>query len=331
MAPYLLNWPSVTAGTYTLTAVAYDGSGASTTSAPVTFSVSTGSGGGNARPIVTVTSPTAGATFTAPATITLSANAVDPDGEIARVEFFANSQHVATELVAPYLLNWPSVPAGTYTLTAVAYDGSGASTTSAPVTFSVSTGSGGGNARPIVTVTSPTAGATFTAPATITLSANAVDPDGEIARVEFFANSQHVATERVAPYLLDLTNVPAGTYTLTAVAYDTSGLSTTSAPVTFNVSNDELDAPRAVVFTASSDHAIVTNYVLKVYPASVDPRTGTPIATSDLGKPAPDANDDVTVDRFAFFGSLAPGNYSATVTAISAGGQTPSAAVAFAR
>ena len=331
VAPYLLNWPSVPAGTYTLTAVAYDGSGASTTSAPVTFSVSTGSGGGNARPIVTVTSPTAGATFTAPATITLSADATDPDGEIARVEFFANSQHVATERVAPYLLNWPSVPAGTYTLTAVAYDGSGASTTSAPVTFSVSTGSGGGNARPIVTVTSPTAGATFTAPATITLSANATDPDGAIARVEFFANSQHVATERVAPYLLNWPSVPAGTYTLTAVAYDASGASTTSAPVTFNVSNDELDAPRAVVFTASSDHAIVTNYVLKVYPASVDPRTGTPIATSDLGKPAPDANDDVTVDRLAFFGSLAPGNYSATVTAISAGGQTPSAAVAFAR
>ena len=331
VAPYLLDWPSVPAGTYTLTAVAYDGSGASTTSAPVTFSVSTGSGGGNARPIVTVTSPTAGATFTAPATITLSANAVDPDGEIARVEFFANSQHVATERVAPYLLNWPSVPAGTYTLTAVAYDGSGAGTTSAPVTFSVSTDSVGGNARPIVTVTSPTAGATFTAPATITLAADATDPDGAIARVEFFANSQHIATERVAPYLLNWPSVPAGTYTLTAVAYDGSGASTTSAPVTFNVSNDELDAPREVVFTASSDHATVTNYVLKVYPASVDSRTGTPIATSDLGKPAPDANDDVTVDRFAFFGSLAPGNYSATVTAISAGGQTPSAAVAFAR
>ena len=171
-------------------------------------------------PIVKVTSPTAGATFTAPATITLAADAVDPDGEIARVEFFANSQHVATELAAPYLLNWPTVPAGTYTLTAVAYDGSGASTTSAPVTFSVSTGSGGGNARPIVTVTSPTAGATFTAPATITLSANAIDPDGEIARVEFFANSQHVATELVAPYLLNWPSVTAGTYTLTAVAYD---------------------------------------------------------------------------------------------------------------
>ena len=66
----------------------------------------------------------------------MAADAVDPDGEIARVEFFANSQLVATELAAPYLLNWPNVPAGTYTLTAVAYDGSGASTTSAPVTFS---------------------------------------------------------------------------------------------------------------------------------------------------------------------------------------------------
>jgi hypothetical protein len=59
--------------------------------------------------------------------------------------------------------------------------------------------------------------------------------------------------------------------------------------------------------------------------------TGTPVATSDLGKPAPDANNDVMVNRLAFFDSLAPCNYIATVTAISAGGETRSAAVAFVR
>ena len=32
----------------------------------------------------------------APATITLTADAVDPDGEIARVEFFAGGQRAAT-------------------------------------------------------------------------------------------------------------------------------------------------------------------------------------------------------------------------------------------
>src|SRR4029434_10898214 len=112
-----------------------------------------------------------------------------------------------------------------------------------------------GNAGPNVTVTSPTAGATFMAPATITLTADAVDPDGEIARVEFFAGSQRIATALAAPYTLNWTNVQAGTYTLTAVAYDGSGASTTSAPVTVSVSAIVLPAPTAVVFTASSDHA----------------------------------------------------------------------------
>jgi hypothetical protein len=104
----------------------------------------------NAPPIAVVTSPTAGAAFMAPATITLTADAVDPDGEIARVEFFAGSERVAIELAAPYTLNWTGVQAGTYAVTAVAYDVAGASTMSAPVTVTVSespeSGSGGGDA-----------------------------------------------------------------------------------------------------------------------------------------------------------------------------------------
>ncbi len=189
------------------------------------------------------------------------------------------------------------------------------------------------NAAPIVTLTSPSAGAAYMAPATITLSADAVDPDGEIARVEFFAGSELVATELVAPYTLKWTGVRAGTHTLTAVAYDSSGASTRSAPVTVTSPSRPAPhpAPVAVAFTASADHASVISYVLKVFRADANSNTGTPVATSDLGKPAPDANNDVRVDRFAFFGSLAPGSYIATVTAISAGGETPSAAVAFAR
>ena len=410
----------------------------------------------NIAPIVTLTSPSAGAAYAAPATITLSADAVDPDGEIARVEFFAGSELVGTEGAAPYTLNWTGVQAGTYSLTAVAYDGAGASSRSAPVTVTVASGddgtaflphntdigqpaiaghatssagaftivaagsdiwdtgdqfhfvyqavtgdaeiiarvvsltnsnpwakagvmfresltgesrhgfvavtaaagyafqrrlapgdysqhlSGGdgsapgwirlrrhgdrfeafrssdgsswtsigadtitmgatvyvglavtshdpgqvttavidqvvvngsstpeeGNRPPIVTLTSPSAGAAYAAPATITLSADAVDPDGEIARVEFFAGSELVGTEGAAPYTLNWTGVQAGTYALTAVAYDVSGASARSAPVTVTVSPAvTVSAPRAVAFTASADHASVTSYVLNIFAA----------------------------------------------------------------
>jgi hypothetical protein len=87
------------------------------------------------------------------------------------------------------------------------------------------------------------------------------------------------------------------------------------------------------VFTASADHATnVTSYRLSVYTAGSNTATATPVATSDLGKPTPAANNDITVDRAAFFSALAPGSYVAVVTAIGPGGQTPSSPpVAFTR
>ena len=42
----------------------------------------------NIAPSVSLTAPANGASFSAPATITLSASASDPDGSIAKVEFY---------------------------------------------------------------------------------------------------------------------------------------------------------------------------------------------------------------------------------------------------
>ena len=90
--------------------------------------------------------------------------------------------------------------------------------------------------------------------------------------------------------------------------------------------------PISVAFTASSDHATnVTSYRLDIFAAGANPATATPIASSDLGKPTPDATSTITVDRATFFGGLAAGQYLAAVKAIGPGGQTQSAAVAFTR
>jgi hypothetical protein len=87
-----------------------------------------------------------------------------------------------------------------------------------------------------------------------------------------------------------------------------------------------------VVFTASADHnTTVTSYLFEVFAAGANPATATPVATSDLGKPAPAANNDITVDRASFFTGLAPGNYVATVSAIAPGGRSRSPAVSFTR
>jgi regulation of enolase protein 1 (concanavalin A-like superfamily) len=96
----------------------------------------------NAPPAVAMTSPANGATFTAPATIAVSASASDSDGTVAKVDFYSGGTLLGTDASAPYSLTWSNVPAGTYSLYAVATDNAGASTTSSAVTITVGTPTG---------------------------------------------------------------------------------------------------------------------------------------------------------------------------------------------
>jgi RHS repeat-associated protein len=92
----------------------------------------------NVPPTASLTSPTSGATFTAPASIQLTATASDSDGTIQKVEFFHGGTNlIATITTAPYTFAWTGVAQGSYTLTAVATDNLNATTTSAPVTIAV--------------------------------------------------------------------------------------------------------------------------------------------------------------------------------------------------
>jgi hypothetical protein len=97
----------------------------------------------NVPPTVTLASP--GSNLIAPASLVLSANASDSDGSIAKVEFFNGGTKLGESTTAPYTFAWPSVAAGTYSLTARATDNSGAITTSGAVTATVASATGGGN------------------------------------------------------------------------------------------------------------------------------------------------------------------------------------------
>jgi hypothetical protein len=91
----------------------------------------------NQPPTVAVTSPAGGASFTAPATIPITATATDSDGTIAQVDFYAGSTVLGTTTTAPYTVTWNNVPAGSYALTAVATDNLGATRSSAAVNITV--------------------------------------------------------------------------------------------------------------------------------------------------------------------------------------------------
>ena len=228
---YGLTWSGVAVGSYTLTATATSEDGAVTTSAPVHIVVRA-----SLPPTVSISSPVEGTIVPAPATIQLAANASDPDGRVTRVDFYRNGSTtpIAFAMAAPWRAIWPNVAAGTYTLTAVATDNSGTSTTSAPVHIIV-------NALPTVSITSPVEGATFTAPADITIAATPADADGTIARVAFYHDSDLTPIGgnpvTAPPYQVTWSGVTAGTYALTAVVTDDRGAMTTSMAVHVTVRN----------------------------------------------------------------------------------------------
>jgi hypothetical protein len=276
----------------------------------------------NQPPSVSLTSPANGSTLIAPATISIAANASDPENRLARVEFYSGSTLLGTDTAAPYTFAWSSVAAGTYTITAIAYDADGGKTTSNAVSVTVNV-----NQPPTVSLASPVSGAVFTAPATITLAGNAADPESRLARVEFYAGSNLILSDATSPFGGSWASVAAGTYTLTAVAYDADGGKTTSTPVTITVSL--LPPPPTtwtVAFTASADHnTLVTSYRLDVFASGADPNTATPVASISLGKPTPDSTNTIAIDGSPLFTALAVGNYVATVSAIGAGGESRSA------
>ncbi|WP_205393455.1 Ig-like domain-containing protein [Xanthomonas hydrangeae] len=78
-------------------------------------------------------------------------------------------------------------------------------------------------------------GAPFFAPATVGLSANASDSDGNVTQVDYFANGAAIGSSGAAPYAIAWTGAPAGNHSITARATDNNGKQTTSAPLTVNV------------------------------------------------------------------------------------------------
>jgi len=187
------------------------------------------------------------------------------------------------------------------------------------------------NQPPTVSLTSPANNATFTAPATIALAATASDPENRMARVEFYSGTTLLGTATGSPYAFSWTSVPAGSYSLTAVAYDADGARTTSAAVSVTVTTGTTSS-WTVQFNASADHDTnVSSYRLDVFASGADPATASPLATISLGKPTPDASRLISVSEAPFFTALAAGNYVATVSAIGPGGESRSAPYAFTR
>ncbi len=216
-------------GTYRYRVVAADAAG---NAGPSSNEASATVTGDVTAPTVAITAPAAGATVGA--TIDVNANAADNRG-VTSVQFRLDGSDLGSaDTSAPYSVSWNTRTAanGPHQLTAVARDAAGNATTSAQVAVTVDNG-----APPTVSLTAPAAGATVSGDVPVT--ANAADDRG-LAGVQFRVDGANIGAEdTAAPFQVtwNSRSVANGSRRLTAVARDSDGNTTTSAPVDVNVSN----------------------------------------------------------------------------------------------
>ncbi|GIH23975.1 hypothetical protein Aph01nite_22850 [Acrocarpospora phusangensis] len=105
-----------------------------------------------------------------------------------------------------------------------------------------------------VTLTAPAHGQNFAAPATIGLAATTT-PAGWAARVDFYSGATLLGSDTTAPYTFTWSAVPAGRYTLSARALDSSGVAYLSNSATVTVTGVVAE-PFVVVNPASVNVAV---------------------------------------------------------------------------
>lgn len=138
------------------------------------------------------------------------------------------------------------------------------------------------NIPPTCKITNPTNNEVFTAPASFDFTVDATDTDGDkLMGVDFWLGSNYLDGRLYIPYVVPVSNLGPGTYTLTAVAVDygdavvsnsitiivraAASLITLGAPV-FDAGNFRFDATgvtpdKAIVLQSSTNLALPGNWV----------------------------------------------------------------------
>ncbi len=183
---------------------------------------------------VQLDAPASGMTLTAPASIVVKASAgtIDDGVSVSSITLYQNGAVIARvnyQETISFVVN--GVQAGTHQFSARATSNLGGAQTSPTTAVTVVAA---GEKPPSIALNAAT-GAPFFAPATVGLSANASDSDGNVTQVDYFANGAAIGNSGAAPYAIAWTGAPVGNHSITARATDNNGKQTTSAPLTVNV------------------------------------------------------------------------------------------------
>lgn len=229
---FLLTERNVSFGKHSLWAVATDDGGRENSSGGATMITVNGSAN------VSVTSPLDRSSINPLSNLTLAARASHPSGVISKVEFFVNDQLLGEGTLSQsdkYTFSWQEIRRSVYSITAVATDGSGITTTSAPITIAVSKPSA-------VRIINPSEGTSFLSQSNLSIRVKATQPEGSIKKVDFYANGTLIGSASditTDQFLLTWRNVQEGVYSLTAVATDELGVKSKSPPVKIAIENQK--------------------------------------------------------------------------------------------
>ena len=229
-APFTTTWTNAVAGSWTLTAVATDTNGLSTTSSVANITVTTLAGITTA-----LTTPTNNAVLKFGQPIALQAIVVTNGAGLRQLDFYADTTLLDSRSNAPFLTIWTNAALGNYALTAVATDTNGLSATSAVVNVSVQIIAGVTG-----TMTSPTNGAVFNLGVPITLAAVITTNGSTAKQTDFYDGATWLGSAASAPFTLTWEGAALGLHALTAVATDAEDLRATSAVVNVTVKSDLL-------------------------------------------------------------------------------------------
>jgi subtilase family serine protease len=262
--PYSATVSNLGDGAYTLSALATDDNGLTASNA-IQFLVSSGLA-------VTITNPAEGTIFQAPASFAINANATDPVESVTNIEFLVNSNVIGASTAPPYGATVTNLPAGDYTLSAIAADGNGSVATNS-VQILVLPG-------PTVSITSPSDGAVLKAPASLIVDATASSSGTTVASVKFLLYSSGkgnggattvIGTFTTSPFSAAVSNLAAGTYTFTAIATDAAGFqATNSIAIAVKVVGVEIELISPIVidgqlqFVVSGLDVGATNYLQSI-------------------------------------------------------------------
>jgi len=219
-SPFSFTWDTtkLTDGSYSLKVLAYDSAGNVGQSASVTVTVSNAD---TTAPTASITSPANSATVSG--IITVSASASDNVG-VSKVELYINGTLFASDSSSPFTFTWDTTKYAnsTYTLKAIAYDGSGNVGQSATVTVTVLNQQD--TIAPQVVITAPADGSSVSASPVVKIAISASDNAG-VSTIELYIDGKLTAATNASSlaYNWNIKKVSAGAHTISAKAFDAAG------------------------------------------------------------------------------------------------------------